>query len=91
MDSRQIDLIRARAHQIWENEGRPEGMHGEHWKRAEAEVLAIHGTGGSGEEQADAEAAFQQNVDATVPATEHFDDPAAENPVTQQVKKTAVG
>ncbi|WP_342643669.1 DUF2934 domain-containing protein [Rhodoligotrophos ferricapiens] len=26
--------IRERAHQIWEQEGRPEGRHDEHWERA---------------------------------------------------------
>lgn len=28
---------RERAYKIWEDEGRPEGAHVEHWKRAEAE------------------------------------------------------
>lgn len=32
------DLIRARAHQIWEREGRPEGRHIEHWEMASAEI-----------------------------------------------------
>lgn len=26
--------IRARAHQIWEEEGRPDGLHDVHWQRA---------------------------------------------------------
>lgn len=30
--------IRERAYQIWEREGRPQGMHLEHWRRAEQEV-----------------------------------------------------
>lgn len=34
------DLIRARAHQIWENEGRPDGRHVEHWEMASAEIAA---------------------------------------------------
>jgi len=34
------DLIRARAHQIWEREGRPEGRHIEHWEMASAEIAA---------------------------------------------------
>ena len=34
------DLIRARAHEIWEREGRPEGRHIEHWEMASAEVAA---------------------------------------------------
>ena len=32
------DLIRARAHQIWEREGRPDGRHIEHWEMASAEL-----------------------------------------------------
>lgn len=28
------DAIRARAYQIWEEEGRPEGRHDLHWQRA---------------------------------------------------------
>jgi hypothetical protein len=28
------DAIRARAYQIWEEEGRPEGEHELHWRRA---------------------------------------------------------
>ena len=32
------DLIRARAHQIWEREGRPDGRHIEHWEMASAEI-----------------------------------------------------
>lgn len=28
---------RERAYQIWEDEGRPEGAHDDHWKRAEEE------------------------------------------------------
>lgn len=34
------DLIRARAHEIWEREGRPEGRHIEHWETASAEIAA---------------------------------------------------
>ena len=34
------DLIRARAHQIWEREGYPEGRHLEHWEMASAEITA---------------------------------------------------
>lgn len=30
--------IRERAYQIWEREGRPDGKHLEHWRRAEQEV-----------------------------------------------------
>lgn len=37
-DSTREDLIRARAHQIWEDEGRPEGQEADHWNRASAEL-----------------------------------------------------
>lgn len=32
------DLIRRRAHAIWEAEGRPEGLQDEHWRRARDEL-----------------------------------------------------
>ncbi|WP_142848886.1 DUF2934 domain-containing protein [Telmatospirillum sp. J64-1] len=34
------EMIRDRAYQIWEAEGRPEGRDIEHWARAEAEIRA---------------------------------------------------
>ncbi|CAM3071293.1 DUF2934 domain-containing protein [Paracoccus nototheniae] len=40
------DAIRARAHEIWETEGRPEGHEADHWARAEAELFGP-ATGGS--------------------------------------------
>ena len=38
-DDRQ-ERIRQRAHEIWEQAGRPEGSHMEHWDRATAEIDA---------------------------------------------------
>jgi hypothetical protein len=40
------DLIRRRAHEIWENEGRPEGAQSRHWQQASDEVgsLEFHET-----------------------------------------------
>jgi hypothetical protein len=32
------EKIRARAHEIWERAGRPEGQHLAHWQQAEAEL-----------------------------------------------------
>jgi Protein of unknown function (DUF2934) len=32
------DLIKSRAYAIWEDEGRPEGKHLEHWRSAAQEV-----------------------------------------------------
>jgi hypothetical protein len=37
------DKIKARAHQIWEREGRPHGRHHEHWEEARRQVEAEHG------------------------------------------------
>jgi hypothetical protein len=38
-DDRQ-NRIRQRAHEIWEQEGRPEGAHERHWRQAENEMAA---------------------------------------------------
>lgn len=34
------EQIRARAHEIWEREGRPDGRDAEHWRAAEQELSA---------------------------------------------------
>jgi hypothetical protein len=33
------ERIRARAHEIWESEGKPEGQEAVHWDRAELEIM----------------------------------------------------
>jgi len=38
------EVIRKRAFAIWEEEGRPEGRHLDHWLRAEAEMNLSPGT-----------------------------------------------
>ena len=38
MDTAYDDEIRSRAHQLWEEEGRPHGSDREHWHRAELEI-----------------------------------------------------
>ena len=38
MPASRDDRIRERAHAIWEREGRPEGSHDDHWRRASAEI-----------------------------------------------------
>jgi hypothetical protein len=38
MASDRTEKIRARAHQIWEREGRPEGRHEQHWAQAAHEI-----------------------------------------------------
>ena len=37
--------IRERAHGIWEEQGRPEGQHHDHWAQAEAEIDAAGNEG----------------------------------------------
>jgi hypothetical protein len=37
------DRIRARARELWEREGRPEGRHEEYWAQAYREIQAEHG------------------------------------------------
>jgi hypothetical protein len=41
MDNERVERIRARAHAIWEKEGRPEGRDVEHWQRAISEIDAV--------------------------------------------------
>lgn len=41
-EEEQVERIRRRAHEIWEEEGRPEGYHEEHWRRAEQDILSGH-------------------------------------------------
>lgn len=38
MDQDHQERIKRRAHEIWESEGRPEGLDAEHWSRAEEEL-----------------------------------------------------
>jgi hypothetical protein len=35
-----LQLIRERSYQLWEQEGRPDGRHLDHWLQAEREVVA---------------------------------------------------
>ena len=41
MDRDKEELIRLRAYAIWEKEGRPEGRHGDHWRRAHEEMHGL--------------------------------------------------
>lgn len=34
-----MEAIKRRAHQLWEEEGRPHGRHEHHWQQAEAELI----------------------------------------------------
>jgi hypothetical protein len=38
MSEHKEQAIRERAYAIWEEEGRPDGKHLEHWRRAEDEI-----------------------------------------------------
>ena len=38
MNSEREERIRARAYQLWNEEGQPEGKEAEHWERARAEI-----------------------------------------------------
>jgi Protein of unknown function (DUF2934) len=40
--------IRERAYQIWEEQGRPEGLHDHHWRLAELELAEADGNKGEG-------------------------------------------
>lgn len=68
------DEIRQRAHQIWEREGRPDGMDKDHWTRAEREL--------SGEIPADApkQAGARRAGAGTAPKKANGTRPAARRP-----------
>ena len=55
------EAIRKRAHEIWDREGRPEGRHDEHWRKAEAELAAAGDQGSEGEGNKTAALAFDRN------------------------------
>lgn len=41
MEGNRDELVRQRAYEIWEIEGRPDGGHERHWQQAEAEIEAM--------------------------------------------------
>ncbi|MBU2956086.1 DUF2934 domain-containing protein [Paracoccus sp. 1_MG-2023] len=43
METEREELIKARAHRIWEDAGRPEGHEQAHWQQAEAELASEEG------------------------------------------------
>jgi hypothetical protein len=50
MDEDVRERIRRRAHEIWEQEGRPEGRDDEFWRRAETEIrMETQSDAGAGE------------------------------------------
>jgi hypothetical protein len=60
------ERIKARAHAIWEEEGRPESRSDDHWERAEREVDSEAAEEG-GNEETGAALASQAEADALVP------------------------
>jgi hypothetical protein len=40
-----LKRIRERAYQIWEEQGRPDGLHADHWRDAEQELIQNEGGG----------------------------------------------
>lgn len=47
MSGQHEDRVRERAYQLWEKEGRPEGQHLHHWRRAEEELQGRSPAGGN--------------------------------------------
>lgn len=41
MSAEKEDRIRARAHEIWEAQGHPEGLADQHWQQAASEIDAL--------------------------------------------------
>lgn len=72
------DRIRKRAHEIWEEEGRPEGRHSEHWEQAVRDVTgASSGSKGAGKTKADSTAAPQAKQGKTAAAAKPASDKSA--------------
>ena len=51
MDRERDEEIRKRAHQLWENDGRPEGRESEHWQRAAQELDGSERASGTGSQR----------------------------------------
>ena len=41
MDGDRDEMLKRRAYAIWEREGRPDGRHEEHWRRAHEEMHGL--------------------------------------------------
>ena len=64
MNTAHQDAIRTRAHQLWEQEGRPEGREADHWRAAEEE-LGQHFDDGSENQNGLADDGSEQGGSAT--------------------------
>ncbi|WP_424134785.1 DUF2934 domain-containing protein [Roseomonas chloroacetimidivorans] len=58
------DRIRERAHALWEQQGRPEGRHEEHWLQAEQELSSAGAPGATGPATATGQANLNPGDDA---------------------------
>ena len=57
----QVDWVRKRAYEIWEQEGRPESRDHDHWLKAEAELAAAGPQGNEGEGSRTAALAYDRS------------------------------
>jgi hypothetical protein len=48
MENDRNELIKRRAYTIWESEGRPDGKHDDHWRRAAEEMHGLEDLPGKG-------------------------------------------
>lgn len=67
MDRQIEDRIRARAHELWEADGRPEGRDLDHWRQAVEEVAAEKPAAGEEGEDEHGEKEHGQIVAPTPP------------------------
>lgn len=93
MNESKRDRIAARAHALWEQEGRPENKSAEHWRRAEQEVAEeerAEQMGGRSEEPpaADIDTRPAPPVQAAPPyGTEEAPERAAAHPGSEKPKR----
>ena len=81
--SEREDRIRARAHQLWLEEGRPEGREREHWQRAEEEVDQQEEPGENSAGAAGPHAKPSLTNEAATPGTGMLPDPGSDDPNQQ--------
>ncbi|MBB2969903.1 DUF2934 domain-containing protein [Mesorhizobium sp. RMAD-H1] len=76
MDTGKEEQIKARAYEIWEQEGRPQGREHEHWEQARREIAGNGMGDGASPQQNEAGEADEAERRAAAPN----DDPAAATP-----------
>ena len=88
MNENRRGRIAARAHQIWEAEGRPRDKAEEHWRRAEQEVAREERSGQMGEgAQPDVDRRPEPPVDAAPPLEGADTAPAAPDTAARKSKR----